>query len=590
MSTAQVVGSAAMPAAQGTFPPSTQEEMDAAIADVRAQKDAWVAQDLPQRIYLLKRLIDTTLAQSQRWVEAACEAKGIELGTPGEGEEWLAGPMLTVRNLRLLRDTLYQLYRYGRIALPGRLTTRPSGQVVAQVFPTSGWDALLFQGFTGEVWMEPGLRDADVLEHQATIYRRKLAGAPPEPGKVALVLGAGNVSSIGPMDALYKLFAEDQVVVLKMNPVNEYLGPIFLDAFKPLADEGFFRVVYGGGAQGAYLCQHDGVDEIHITGSDKTHDAIVYGVGEEGRRNKENDWPINTKRITSELGNVSPVIVMPGEWEPDDLAFQAENLASMLANNAGFNCNATRVIITHRAWKQRDAFLDALEAAFQRIPTRQAYYPGAADRHTAFVQAHPDARLIGDTQAGTLPWTLIPDLAPDAANDICFTTEAFCSVFGEVSLRGDGSADPVAFLDEAVDFCNDTLWGTLNASILLPPSLAALPRVEAAVDRAIEALRYGSVAINHWPALSYGFVSTTWGAFPGHTRQDIGSGIGVVHNTYLFERPQKSVIRGPFHPQPKPPWLATHRTSHVVGRLLTQFEAKPGLWKLPAILAAVMNG
>lgn len=43
-------------------------------------------------------------------------------------------------------------------------------------------------------------------------------------GKVALVLGAGNVSSIGLMDVLYKLFIENQATLLKMNPVNEYSG------------------------------------------------------------------------------------------------------------------------------------------------------------------------------------------------------------------------------------------------------------------------------------------------------------------------------------------------------------------------------
>ena len=42
-----------------------------------------------------------------------------------------------------------------------------------------------------------------------------------------LVLGAGNVSSIPATDTISKVFQEGQVVLLKMNPVNEYLGPIF---------------------------------------------------------------------------------------------------------------------------------------------------------------------------------------------------------------------------------------------------------------------------------------------------------------------------------------------------------------------------
>ncbi len=42
-------------------------------------------------------------------------------------------------------------------------------------------------------------------------------------GKLALVLGAGNVASIAPLDVLHKLFIENQVCLLKLNPVNDYL-------------------------------------------------------------------------------------------------------------------------------------------------------------------------------------------------------------------------------------------------------------------------------------------------------------------------------------------------------------------------------
>ena len=46
-----------------------------------------------------------------------------------------------------------------------------------------------------------------------------------------------------------------------------------------------------------------------------------------------------------------------------------------------------------------------------------------------------------------------------------------------------------------------------------------------------------------------------WGAFGGdQTVADVGSGLGVVHNTYLFDQPQKAVVRTPFisplHPLP----------------------------------------
>lgn len=47
----------------------------------------------------------------------------------------------------------------------------------------------------------------------------------------------------------------------------------------------------------------------------------------------------------------------------------------------------------------------------------------------------------------------------------------------------------------------------------------------------------------------------SWGAFAGdQTLADVGSGLGHVHNTYLYDHPQKTVVRTPFvsplHPLP----------------------------------------
>ncbi len=44
------------------------------------------------------------------------------------------------------------------------------------------------------------------------------------------MLGAGNVASIPPMDALYKMFVDGNVCLVKLNPVNEYLGPFYEEA------------------------------------------------------------------------------------------------------------------------------------------------------------------------------------------------------------------------------------------------------------------------------------------------------------------------------------------------------------------------
>lgn len=76
----------------------------------------------------------------------------------------------------------------------------------------------------------------------------------------------------------------------------------------------------------------------------------------------------------------------------------------------------------------------------------------------------------------------------------------------------------------------------------------------AAYDSALANLRYGSITVN-CPAL-VGFSATplVWGAYPGSTPEDIGSGMGFVHNTYLFDHPQKSVLKAPWTYSPQPLW------------------------------------
>ena len=63
------------------------------------------------------------------------------------------------------------------------------------------------------------------------------------------------------------------------------------------------------------------------------------------------------KPISSELGNVSPVVIVPADYDDDQLAFVAANVATQITNNASFNCNAAKMLVTSRAWPQRDAFL-----------------------------------------------------------------------------------------------------------------------------------------------------------------------------------------------------------------------------------------
>ena len=573
----------AFPPAPPSIDPTPLEELDRLVARLAERKAAWAQLSIDARLDLLDRMKAPLLDVAEDWVDAGARAKGFETGSHGAGEEWFAGPAVTMRNLRLLEVALRDVRTHGRPVLtPDKLTERPDGRLVAQVFPLDLFDKVLFSGFTAETWMQPGVTRANLPEHQASAYR-DLDTA----GRLALVLGAGNVSSIAPTDVLYKLFVENEVVILKMNPVNEYIGPFLEQVFAPLIERGFLAVVYGGVEVGKHLTDHPQVETIHITGSDATHDAILWGPPEGRAERKAKGEKRIDKEITSELGNVTPVIVVPGPWTDAELQFQAENVATMVEHNASFDCNAAKLLVLPAGWDLRERFLDKLKAQLRDTRARKAYYPGARERWQRFVDAHPEAEILTEEAEGIVPWTFIGGLDPEHPEEICFRQEPFCGVIHEVSLPGRTAVD---FLPAAVAFCNDKVWGTLACHLLIHPTTRKDPACEAAFQEALDDLRYGGIGVNHWAGLIFGLISTTWGAFPGHTLEDIQSGRGVVHNTFMFDKPEKSVLYGPFTMFPKPPWFVTFSRPHKLAPRLVRLEANPGLLKLPGIALQAILG
>jgi aldehyde dehydrogenase (NAD(P)+) len=565
--------------------------IDADLDALAQHSDEWAQLPIAAKVEHLRALGRKTSAQADRWVQAACRAKGIDPASPLAGEEWSSGPWALLVGINSLVETLSQVARSGSARLrDGSVHTRSDGQVVVDVFPQTVWDRLLLSGVAAQVWMQPGVTEANLAATTAVFYRQVNPA-----GAVALVLGAGNIASIPPLDVLYKLYAEGRVCLLKMNPVNDYLGPVFEGIFADLVRAGFMRFAYGGAEVGEYLTRHEGVDEIHVTGSSRTHDAIVFGGGEDGRARKAAGQPVSTKRMTSELGNVSPTIVVPGPWSERDLAFQAEHIATQKLHNAGFNCIASQVLVTHDGWTQGDALLRRVAEALRAATRRPAYYPGAPGRQHSMAASHPSATTLGGDDAA--PTTLIPALDSADAEEACFRDEAFAPVLTATTISASGVDE---FLDRAVDFCNDRLWGTLGANIIIHPATAR--RHAAALDGAIARLRYGCIGVNAWTGVGFLLPQVSWGAFPGHTLDDIQSGIGVVHNSLLFDRPQKSVVRAPFHPYPrsvahghatllpKPPWFVSHRRAQQVTERLTRFEADHSVRHVPGIFVAALRG
>jgi aldehyde dehydrogenase (NAD(P)+) len=478
--------------------------LDQDLSALAKSKDGWAAMSAAERASYLPKLRDAVSAVAEEWVAAAVKAKGIPDGSPLAGEEWLSGPYCVLAWLDAMERTL-DTVASGKDVLQGLpVRVLPNGQTAVRVSPYDLKEKLLLHGFSSEVWMEPGVTPANLRDNLAGQYRS------PGEGKVALVLGAGNIASIAPLDVLYKLYADGEVAILKMNPVNEYLGPILEKALAPLAADGFVRFAYGAADVGEYLCHHADVDSIHITGSARTHDAIVYGVGADGADRKARDERALDKPVSSELGGVGPTIVVPGPWTDKDIRFQAEHIATQKLHNSGFNCVASQVLVLPSAWDRTDALVDAVENVMRTATARPAYYPGADSRREAATEHAADAVTIS-TGSGTRA------LLKDVRDSYAFTEEFFGPVLATTKLPGSSAAD---FLRAAVRFANEQLDGTLGANIIVHPRTAA--ELGPVLDEALAELRYGTIAVNVWTAFAYLNPRSSWGAFPGHTYAEIG--------------------------------------------------------------------
>ncbi|MEU0403692.1 aldehyde dehydrogenase family protein [Streptomyces sp. NPDC006197] len=566
--------------------PTTEQvwTIDQAVEDLVRGEAAWAACGLAERRELLERVHAATAGQAEAWVRAAVAYKRLPEDSPLIGEEWITGPYPVLTSLGSLAASVGALEE-SRSPVDGfSFGQAPGGRVSVRVLPHSIWDQLLLNGFSAEVWMPPGVTKETVRSRAGLGQRR-----PAETGGVGVVLGAGNITSIPVLDVLYELYANNRVVALKLNPVTDGLFDVFSRVLAPLIDLGAVRILTGGAGVGTYLVHHPKVGHVHMTGSAATHDAIVFGTGEEGAARKKAGKPLLDKPVTSELGGVSPTIVLPGTWSEADLRYQAEHIATQKLHNGGYNCVASQVVVVSSDWEQKDRFLAHLRAALSDAPVRPAYYPGSDQRVAKALKTYADAESIG---AGRV---LIKDIDP-ADPGPALEAEYFGPVLAVLELPGSARQ----FLDSAIRTVNEDFAGTLGVNLIAHPGTIAV--LGSVLDEAIAELRYGTVALNAWTGVGYLTATATWGAYPGHTLDDVQSGIGVVHNALLLDGPERTVVRGPFRPaprailhgqlvmSPKPPWFVSNRTAATTGRLLADFAAAPRWTALPKIFASALRG
>ncbi|MFC8432480.1 aldehyde dehydrogenase family protein [Streptomyces sp. NPDC057253] len=483
--------------------------MHASKALETLKPDVWAATSLKQRLQLLEQ-VQRNMAQ---YAEELAEADGTMKDGLVEQQVFSVGLNLN-STVGLIGGTiaatvdLYQSILRGKPLTAKQVTAIGDGTYDIEVYPQTRKDGMTAGRQRGHLRVKGEPHQVDPL-----------AGAP---GVVA-VLGAGNYSAS--TESIKALFWDNKTVIHKPHPLNAGSDAVWQKVFAPLVEIG--ALAYCDADQGTELTQLPGLTAIYFTGSAATAQAIMAGT----------DTP-----VVAECGGNNPCIVVPGDrpWTDKEIAHQAQQYVSLAKINGGAVCGRAQTLVTSRHWPQREQFLDAVRKAFtEETPAISSYYPGSSVAKEHFAAHYPQAEV------------LVPENGRQAASEGLFITgaepdgfaaanEAFCQVIAEIPL--DVPADADEFLAQAVAYCNDGLLGSLACMIVIDEDTKKAH--QAALDTAIDDLRYGAIAVNTIPALLFTNPYLVWG---GADRDgEVVSGHGNFGNLLGYANVYKAVLYDQF--------------------------------------------
>ncbi len=527
-------------------------DIDRNISKLRVNSAEFLNLDKANLISMLEQTVDNIKTISYYWVSLSSEKKG-HLTKSKEGEEWIGGPFSCIYALQYFIE-----YLQNEEDLDKNKFDESSKSY--QVFPTKNIEKLLFPFLKGEIRFGKNLNFEQINEYRG--YANRFKNNKP---KITLVLGAGNVSSIPVLDALFHMIAHKSVIYIKLNPVNDYLLPIFLQVFEPFISRGFMVVTEGDMEASKYLTEHDGFHQTHLTGSNYTYENIVYGRTLTDKERSLKTLPkLNKKPITTELGNVTPIIIHPGNWTRSEIRHQAKKIVTAKLNNSGFNCIAAQVIILPKNWKHSDKLKNEIKLYLKKVGDTTSYYPGATENLEELIQSE-NYEQINNLSCITPFLVSELDLEKEYGNKEVWSTALYFHEIPYTSYEN--------FCSNAIDYVNNDLWGNLGVSVLIKNHNKMTN--QEILNTYVEELNYGTVAINEWSALGFVIPTLPWGGFPGNKDNDIQSGQGYVHNSMLFESPQKGIVYSKFKLAPfiDPPWFVTNKRAHRIFKNLTYYQA-----------------
>ena len=528
----------------------TKLDIDRFITTLRTKSKEFNSISNLQLASMLEETISNIKEVSFFWATICSDNKGTTK-TPAEGEEWLGGPFASVLATQyyiksLTNDDDLKEKKYN------------SEENSYKVFPNNFTERITFPFIDAKVIFNKSMSFDDINKYRGFSKRYDI-----DPS-ITLVLGAGNFSSIPYLDVLYHLITRKSVILLKLNPVNEYLKPVFEKVFQNFIERGYIIVTTGNIDESKYMATHPGINHIHLTGSDKTFEDIVYGRELTDKERKAKSLSkINNKPITSELGNVTPIIIHPGKWSTSDIKYQARKIVTAKLNNNGFNCIAAQVVVLPDGWGQTDTLIKFVKHYMSKAKERKAYYPESIERLEKLEKDKGYERVNAFS-------CVTPHLTREIKAYSKFEIdEVWSSTIYFKKIEYTSIED---FANKAIDYCNDELWGNLGVSVIIKDHDRKFNKH--ITNLYIEKLNYGTVAVNEWAAIGYIIPQLPWGGFPGNRDNDIQSGQSVVHNSMLFESPLKGVVNTKFRISRliDPPWFVTNKKARRLFRNLTYYQ------------------
>jgi len=447
---------------------------------------------------------------------------------------------------------------------------------------------------SSELWLQPGKPAT-----QGASLKKK--------GGVGVVLGAGNQGFLTIIDALDVLFVQNECCLVKHHPIREYNTTYFERVFQCLIEGGFMeQATCSTIEEASRLVNHPLVTHVHMTGGKPTHDAIVWGVGAEAESNKQAATPKLKAEMTSELGCITPWIVVPdGAWSAEEVEHHALQLVAGLTSNNSCNCLSPKMLVVDASWQHYTAFVSCIKEALKHRALVPPFYPGTTKRYNAFVENRPSNHTVecfepaaipadvspeGQKHGAPLPWTILTveeeGLAGkpiETAMAYALQNEPFAPILTVLALGSTAaSSDASTFLPRAVELVNRKLFGRLSCTVLAHPETD-----KCLVEKALGDLEYGCVSLNAWSAQAVSCPMASWGAFPGETLEEVESGIGVVNNYLLYDYVEKTVFRTPFMEKAH---IGTQgMPSPSLARALVAFLTRPGLGTFVGFMTADMT-